>query len=321
MKTKNLPFLLFAFILMLFVASCEKDQIDDNNNNNNNNNQPDPVAVERQRVLNEYNNFYVASATTSTSTAWSGNSTACTPGTIAQDAIDKALIRINYFRRCVGLNDDITFDPVKNGKCQQGALMLHANNTLSHTPPTSWSCWTQEGSDACGSSNIAMGYSISGAITAYINDVGASNYKVGHRRWILYSRAKTMGIGHTTTFNALWVLGNGSNPVPENLPAFIPWPPKGFVPAPLVFDRWSFSKRLADFANADVTMKDNAGNPISLNIISKTDNGYGDNTIVWEPQNINKTSTSDVFYDVTVSSVKVNNVDSTYTYRVTIIQP
>lgn len=318
MKKLSFSLLMMALVMVAFTFSCKKDDVPDNDDDNN---QPDPEAIERQRVLDEYNTYFVAAATTNTSTAWTGSTSTCTPGTIAADAVNKALIRVNYFRRCVGLNDDITFDAVKNGKCQQAAVMMHANNSLSHTPPTSWSCWTQEGSDACGSSNIAMGYSISNAITAYMNDVGASNYKVGHRRWILFSKAKVMGIGHTTTFNALWVLGNSGNPVPENLPAFIPWPPKGYVPAPLVFDRWSFSKRLADFTNANVSMTDASGNPITLSVISKTDNGYGDNTIVWEPENINTTSTSDVSYNVTVSNVKVSNVDSTYTYKVTIIKP
>lgn len=318
MKENLLKILAFALILGIFMGSCKKDEevIDEDENNNN---QPDPEAVERARVLTEYNTYYVASE--ASSSGWTGTTTTCTPGTISQDAINKALMRVNYFRRCVGLNDDITFDATKNIKCQQAALMMDANDELSHTPPSTWTCWTQDGSTACGSSNIAMGYSITGAITAYMRDNGSSNKPVGHRRWVLFSKAKVMGIGHTSTFNALWVMGNSSNPVPANLPTFIPWPPKGYVPAPLVFDRWSFSKRSADFTNTTVSMTDASGNAIPLTIISNTDNGYGDNTIVWEPTGINTTSTSDVSYNVTVGNVKVSNVDSTYTYKVTIIKP
>lgn len=318
MKKISQSLLLVLISLVFLTYSCKKEENPDDNNNDD---QPDPEAVERQRVLDEYNTYYLTTETSSSSTAWTGSTATCDPGTIASDAVNKALVRINYFRRCVGLNDDITFDPVKNSKCQKGALMLHANNTLSHTPPTTWTCWTQDGSDACGSSNIAMGYSISNAITGYINDAGSSNYKVGHRRWILYSKSKVMGIGHTSTYNALWVLGNSGNPLPSNLPAYIPWPPKGYVPAPLVFARWSFSKTTASFASANVSMTDGSGNPVTLNVISKTDNGYGDNTIVWEPQGINTGSSSDVTYYVTVSNVKVNGADSTYSYKVVIIKP
>jgi len=148
MTDKILKILFLTLILGLCMASCKKDE-DNTNNDDNNNTQPDPEAIERQRVLTEYNTYYLGSE--AASSGWTGTTATCTPGTISTDAINKALMRINYFRRCVGLNDDITFDPVKNGKCQQAALMLHANNSLSHTPPNTWTCWTQEGSDACGS--------------------------------------------------------------------------------------------------------------------------------------------------------------------------
>ena len=315
MRNNKFKILLFALLLGIYLGSCKKDDVVDNTDNT----QDDPAAVERARVLAEYNTYYIASE--ASTSGWTGNTANCIPGTISADAMNKALIRINYFRRCVGLNSDITFDATKNGKCQEAALMLDANGTLSHTPPNTWSCWTQNGSDACGSSNIAMGYSITGSISAYINDFGSSNTPVGHRRWVLYSKAKVMGIGHTSTYNDLWVMGNSGNPVPSNLPAFIPWPPKGYVPAPLVYARWSFSKRLADFTNATVSMTDGSGNAIPCTVISNTDDGYGDNTIVWEPTGINTTSTSDISYNVTVGNVNINSVDSTYTYKVTIIKP
>jgi len=316
MRDNKFKILLFALLLGIYLGSCKKDDVvtDDTDDT-----QEDPEAVERARVLSEYNTYYVASE--ASNSGWTGNTSTCTPGTISADAMNKALIRINYFRRCVGLNSDITFDATKNGKCQEAALMLNANGTLSHTPPNTWSCWTQNGSDACGSSNIAMGYSITGSISAYMNDFGSSNKPVGHRRWVLYSKAKVMGIGHTSTYNALWVMGNSSNPVPSNMPAFIPWPPKGYVPAPLVYARWSFSKRLADFTNTTVSMTDGSGNAVPCTIVSNTDDGYGDNTIVWEPTGINTTSASDVPYNVTVSHVNINGNDSTYTYKVTIIKP
>ena len=316
MKKVSNKVLVFSLICVLFIGACKKDN---STNNNDNNTTPDPQAVERQRVLTEYNTYFLG--TTVTTSGWTGDATTCTPGTISQDAINKTLIRINYFRRCVGLNDDITFDAVKSQKCQQAALMMQANNALNHYPPTTWSCWTQDGSDAAGSSNIAMGYTPPGAITAYIEDNGTSNNPVGHRRWVLYSTSKVMGLGHATTFNALWVTGNGDDPVPANLPSFIPWPPKGYIPAPLVYPKWSFSKRLADFTNAQVAMTDSVGNVISLSVISNTDNGFGDNTIVWVPTGINTSSTKDVKYNVAVNNVMVDNVSTNFTYQVIIIQP
>ena len=59
---------------------------------------------------------------------------------------------------------------------------------------------------------------------------------------------------------------------------------------------------------------------VSINIVSRTDNGYGDNTIVWEPENILTSSNEDVEYSVTVSDIENISVD-TYSYTVKIFKP
>lgn len=310
---------IFSAILLLagltLISSCKKDE-DDTSNDDNNIVVVDPA---KQLVLDDYNNLYLTSNVTNS--GWTGSVSTCSPGTMSADAIAKTLQRINYFRKQVGLNTDITFDDTKSAKCQEAALMMDANNSLSHTPPTSWSCYTADGASAAGNSNIALGYHSSGAITCYMQDPGASNAPCGHRRWILYSRSKVMGVGSTSGANALWVLGNSGNPLPTNMPEFISWPPKGYVCAPLVFDRWSLSVPSANFSAATVTMTDSNGNSIPCNIVSSTDNGYGDNTIVWEPSGINTSSSSDVTYHVNVSNVTVSSNTENYSYDVVIIQP
>lgn len=303
--------LLVAISIGVIAISCNKDEEPDP--------EPTPTNTERQRVLDEYNTYFLGS--TVNDCGWTGNEASCTPGTISQESIDQALVRINYFRRMVGLNDDITFDPAKNTKCQAAALMMDANNSLNHYPPNTWTCWTQDGYDAASSSNLASGGGPSGSISMYMNDYGSSNTAVGHRRWILYSRSKVMGIGSTGSYSALWVTGNSGNPIPANMPTCIPWPPRGYVPATLVFGRWSLSKPSADFSNATVTMTDENGAAVTLTIVSNDDNGYGDNTIVWEPSGINTTSETDVTYHVTVGNVIVDSSPQTYTYDVIIIQP
>ena len=59
---------------------------------------------------------------------------------------------------------------------------------------------------------------------------------------------------------------------------------------------------------------------ISLNVVSRTDNGYGDNTIVWEPQNVLTSSNEDIEYFVTISDIENNSVDN-YSYSVKIFKP
>ncbi|PKP05281.1 MAG: hypothetical protein CVU11_01070 [Bacteroidetes bacterium HGW-Bacteroidetes-6] len=299
------------FVITAVLSACQKD--DDNTDD-----PVVPVQTERERVLAEYNTYYLGSDLSDC--GFTGDVNNCIPGTISQNSFTLSLMRINFFRRMVGLNDDITYDAIKSAKCQQAALMMDANNSLNHYPPASWICYTQDGYDAASSSNLAMGTGPSGSISMYMNDFGSSNTAVGHRRWILYSRSKVMGMGSTGYYSALWVTGNSGNPLPANMPEYIPWPAKGYVPAPLIYGRWSFSKPSADFSNATVSMTDGGGSNISLSIVS-TATGYGDNTIVWEPVGINTTSSTDVTYHVTVSNVLVSGSPMSYSYDVIIIQP
>ena len=50
--------------------------------------------------------------------------------------------RINYFRAMAGVGDDITFDSTYNTKAQAAALMMSANQALSHSPPADWDCFS-----------------------------------------------------------------------------------------------------------------------------------------------------------------------------------
>jgi hypothetical protein len=216
----------------------------------------------------------------------------------------------------VGLNDDCTLDTTYHYQEQQAALMMSANNALSHTPPTSWSCYTSAGASGAASSNIALGYNSSESISAFIRDDGGGNTAVGHRRWILHSTKQKFSYGATSNSMALFIFFNGTN---TKIPAFIAFPPKKYIPQQLVPARWSFSIPGADFSSATVSMNGPSGN-VPLTIVSSTANGYGDNTIVWEPVGIDVSNTADVVYTVTVSNVG-NDAVGSYTYSTTVIRP
>ena len=94
-----------------------------------------------------------------------------------------------------GVPADITFNATKSGKAHQAALMMAAQNTLSHTPGSGWACYTAAGAEAAGKSNLALGSSGPKSINQYIQDSGANNTAVGHRRWILSPRVVEMGTG------------------------------------------------------------------------------------------------------------------------------
>ncbi len=266
---------------------------------------------DKQDIIDLYNDEYMASYFGSVE--WTGNTANCVPGTISDEAQQKTLQRINYYRTMVGLPDVTHFDDALNAKCQQGALMMYANGALSHEPPTTWSCYTAGGADAAGHSNIATNTG-SAAIDLYVGDNGVSSG--GHRRWILYPPTKSMGHGAASSYSMLWTFGGVQLEPPVNPPEFVAWPTNGYVPSNLIPAYWSFSVGAADFSNTSVTMTDNSGGNISVSLQTIV-NGYGDNTIVWIPDlSYSYWNTDETTVDVKVENVSLNGETKNYEYSV-----
>ena len=114
-----------------------------------------------------------------------------------------------------------------------------------------------------------------------MTDPGSGNTFVGHRRWMLYPPTQTMGVGDIPAeSNALCVVQPQTTPVPSV--TAVAWPPAGFVPDPLIPQRWSLqSDAGADFSNATVAVTEN-GVSQTVEILSNDDDGYGGNAIVWD---------------------------------------
>jgi len=283
------------------------------------------AQCQRATAIQDYLNNYVANDFNIGELNWSGSQYSCNPGNYNQIVNDKLLGRLNYFRRITGLNDDVTFDNNLNELCQQAAAMLEVNAALSHCsgannyPCNTWPCSTTDAIFASQRSVLASGHwSYFDPITLYIEDPGLNNQPVGHRRWLLYPRAQTFGNGITDSKNVIYVSDNFLNPAQNSKP-YVAYPPEGYVPASIIFDRWSFSMANADFSNAYVLMTDPNGFGVQLNIIYY--NGYyGDPAIVWVPQNIQLNSNYDVTYTITIGGIG-NVQQSVYTYQTTIIQP
>jgi hypothetical protein len=284
------------------------------------------VAVDnwnRSAVANLYHNLY--SPSLNVPMQWSGSVATCTAGTTSQGYLDATFQMINYYRGMVGLVD-ATNAAAYNAGSQQAALMMSANGALSHNPPSSWTCWTSAGAAAAGSSNLALGNAGPTAIIAYIKDSGSGNFFVGHRRWILYPRRNQFGsgsVGETTqSANALYVFT--STVTRPATPDKVAWPPEGYVPYQVTYPRWSLSLNTSSsvsFASANVTVTEGAS-PISLSVVSRTDNGYGDNTIVWEPAGLSFfPGMQDRRFTVTVSNILVGGSPQTRVYEVVVIDP
>lgn len=277
----------------------------------------------RNAVAAHFDTLYTPSL--SVPMQWSGSTSTCTAGTTSQAYRDATFDMINYFRGMVGLPDATNATSYNQG-AQEAALMMSANSALSHNPPSSWTCYSSGGDTAAGASNLALGNAGPNAMIAYIGDNGGNNHPVGHRRWILCPRLNEFGtgsVGETTIpANALYVF-TGYDPRPPS-PARIAWPPEGYVPYQTVYPRWSLSLNTSSsvsFGSATVTMTED-GSPVGLSVVSRTDNGFCDNTIVWEPAGLWFTpGMTDRRFTVTVSNILVGGSPTTAVYDVVVMDP
>jgi hypothetical protein len=285
----------------------------------------------REQVRLFHGTVYVASE--GIDLEWTGDVASCLAGTVSVTSHEAVLRRINYFRALAGMPAGVVFDDVLNAKAQEAALMMSANDTLDHFPPPSWSCYTEDGADAARNSNLAIGRAGPFAIDGYMEDFGAGNSAVGHRRWLLYPQTETMGTGDVPrsgslrSANAVWVFdGNFGGPRPATREAYVSWPPKGYVPYQVVYPRWSFSYPGANFSGATVSMTDAAGDvPVTLEPVGVN---FGENTLVWYPSQLNPNSPyswprpeSDTTYNVTVGNVMVSGTPQDFSYQVVVFDP
>jgi len=259
---------------------------------------------------------------------WTGNHASCGAGATSEAFRAAILRRINYFRSMAGIPPLTGFNSSYSQKAQAAALMMSVNRKLSHQPDSSWACYTAEGRQGAGSSNLYLGVYGPEAISGYIEDPGSGNYFAGHRRWILYPQTRYMGTGDIprqdgySPANALWVFDADYmwGPRPETREDFVAWPPPGYVPYQVVYPRWSFAYPEADFSQATVTMTQN-GQVLVLQS-SLPVNGYGENTLIWEPQaSFNTPPAADTIYQVTVSNIVIEGQARSFTYPVTIFDP
>lgn len=267
---------------------------------------------------------------------FTGSVANCNPGTTSVAYRQAAIDRVNFYRAMAGLPGTVTLiGGVIATDTQAAALMFSANNALSHSPPSSWACYTSAGYTGANNSNIAAGYGNNaaagpGAIDIYMDDSGSNNTAAGHRRWILYPPQVAMDSGSTPydpphyAANALWTLGPfGSRPTPT---IGVAWPPRGYVPWQLLpsgSDRWSFSWPGANFSNAAVSMSRD-GVPLSSPTDEPMAYDYGDNTLVWDPQPGDVSYAKpdhDTVYHITISGISGGGAPATIDYNVTVIDP
>ncbi|MFL6023874.1 MAG: CAP domain-containing protein [Marmoricola sp.] len=250
---------------------------------------------------------------------WLGGSLlGCLPGLTSSVTNQATLSALNYVRSLAGLAP-VTFSSTMNSDAQRAALIMAANNALSHTPTSNWKCWSSRGAAVAGKSNLALAYPSLKAgqiIDLYMDDKGDSNVAVGHRRWILNPFSTVMGSGTTSTANALTVIGPTNAYRPN--PAYVGWPSAGYFPNALEpGGRWSLSSgsKAVSFRYAKIYVYRADGVQVPVHKYA-VHSGYAQPTVVWQmPSSFNK-STS---YKIGITGIKKSgysgSLRTSYTVR------
>ncbi|CAN5918489.1 hypothetical protein BH11BAC7_BH11BAC7_08310 [soil metagenome] len=329
---KRISPLTFLFVLPFFLLT----------------NAGDEDAIAKKKAADDYRHSFVATEiTTPDQLGWTGKGTSCKTGKLSPQAYQKALTRINYFRRIAGVYDQVILDSAWCKYAQAAAVIMNANNTLTHAPTAELKCYSADGKLGASTSNLSsiVDKSIRLLIADEIQDGGVSNVDCGHRRWLLNADAYKMGYGATPgayavrAFAPYGEVQKDTATFHGKVPEYFGYPFRGFVPCQVVYPKWSFAiPGGADFTIATVEVK--SGEKIfPSTIVSRGKKNYGDPTIIWTMKGL-KEDYEYNYYEmsekkkgfealgmlnkkitVKISNVKVDGKMKSYSYSFTIFDP
>ena len=273
---------------------------------------------DRSQVLDFYHTFFSDDAVPAMK--WTGSDEEGLPGTIAREFQSAILRRINAYRALAGLPGDAVLIPSLSEKTQQGAFMTSHRDWASHVVSPRIPYYTEDAGEAVSHSNLLLGETGPRGIDLFIEDRGAHNYGVGHRRWLLYPDNRYMGVG-AVPFRAyrlrealvVWVVG-GTTPMPDRKPEqVVLWPTPGYFPLPLVPERWSLSLPEGDFSEAQVEafINGQSVDPQKERLVPN----LAENTLVWRFDSLARTGYSeDMVFEITVSNIRHQGELRSYSY-------
>jgi uncharacterized protein YkwD len=198
--------------------------------------------------------------------SWSGSVDTCNAGDISAQGRANALRVMNLYRWLGGL-PPVQTSADRDAMAQACALIMHANGQLSHNPPANWACYSADGAEGAGKSNISPTPGVTG-VDLYMADPGNPD-TLGHRRWILSNSIGPTGLGSTSGYSCMWTIGGTGN-------AGAPWmafPPPGVVPyeamtaswASVDSTGWSLQSDTIDLAGAQVELtRDGQNLPVAV---------------------------------------------------------
>ena len=287
--------------------------------------------TDRAAVRTAYEQSYqsIVDRLTFPESPWTGSVTECDAATVPSSVRDGLMAGVNFFRALAGV-DAGTRDPAADTKAQAAALVMHANEELSHEPPPTWACWSNEASEGASHSNLHL-FRLTGsgflheALEAFMDDPGPSNTAVGHRQLILSPSGGPFAFGATSNAMALWVVGPYPTDGHDGAPEYVAWPPDGYFPIELATARWSLSHTsflTADLSSASVSMTFEE-EPVDI-IVHHSPGNYGRMpTVTWDVTDHRfddwLSRGRDISFDVTVTGIEVDGVSTSRSYTVTMV--
>ncbi len=256
---------------------------------------------------------------------WMGDAKECKLGEFRDEAMTMSdtLRALNTYRWLSGAAPNVVEDSVHHQDAQACAVVMAANQDLSHFPPATFKCMKQLGPEAqraARTSNLALDGWMSIQTTLspvklidnLFADGGDNNAIVGHRRWFLDSQLTKTSIGFaankthlpqynidsyvaTGCFSVFEVDENGYSTqpfvIPSNARAWMAYPNPGFAPLELAMNhypermrRWSFHSDTLNLDGAHVRVE-RAGDGVELALEQyKAEDGYGPSTLVFIPK-------------------------------------
>ena len=235
----------------------------------------------------------------------------CDPGTLKQGGITDTLTRLNVFRWLSGLgpvSDDAALNQTDQFCANLESWWDFGLAQSPHAPQPGVKCYSAQGASGAGMSNIAWGNGPADSIDQFVQDNGNAT-TMGHRRWIVNPPLGPVGIGYWEgggtygSAECLAVFGaSGGGPTP-------PWvavPNQGFVPLEIANWTWTFHGVDGNIPNAQIAVlrvDDNTPLAVQTHLLQQ---GYGQNTISWDP--MGWAAEADKTYRVTVSGLSGANV-------------
>jgi uncharacterized protein YkwD len=266
------------------------------------------------------------------------NLATCSTGVLTEAEKQKVLVTLNAIRHLHGLAN-VVYDTASDDQVMQASLMFAANGEISHTPPTTWKCYSATGAAGAGVSNITGGppypnltfETVDENVIGWVTDVrNLLPNNIGHRRWMLDPFLKQVAYGRVAAaFDSSTVVdgsaikviyGNDVNGTATS--GYVAYPVNdypsqffasnallSFSAVPSVENRQA--NFAVDYSAAVVTVTQRGGNALTVRNLAYDNIGYG------VPNSIQFTAdgmAQGIVYDVSIRGVRINAASRDFAY-------